>query len=508
MNARRFTLQDKKRAGGVLLHITSLPSKYGIGDFGPQARRFADFLAAAKQSCWQVLPLNALSPVRNTYSPYNGLSAYAGNTLLISPEILYRRGLLTKNDIRDSPAFSESQVQYSRVISYKTKLLNAAYERFRTSKNKQGFERFCAKNRGWLEDFAVFAALRRRLRPALWCDWPAELRDREKNAVESARLCLWDVIEREKFSQYLFFEQWFSLKRYCGQRGISLIGDVPIYVAYDSADVWARPGLFRLTKTKRPYFVAGVPPDLFSRTGQLWGNPVYNWRAMKNAGYRWWLDRMKHNLTLFDAVRIDHFRGFFAYWQVPASHKTAAKGRWVKGPGDDFFDNLFRHFPASSIIAEDLGYITADVKKFIAKSALAGMKVLLFAFGGRTAGNPHCPYNHPVNSVVYTGTHDNNTARGWFEKEAGAEQKKRLFDYLGHKVSADNVSWEMVRLAAGSVAMLAVVPMQDILGLGAEARMNQPATIGGNWRWRLINGQITPKIAAKLAELTQIYGRA
>jgi 4-alpha-glucanotransferase len=551
------------RKSGLLLHITSLASKYGIGDFGPEAYRFADFLGRSKQRCWQVLPVNPPDIRTNppaTYSPYDSLSAFAGNSSLISPELLYQQGLLMKSEIQNHPAFAETRVEYTKVISYKTKLLNAAYERFRNlivsnktrviasgakqsqtletgrllrrpdksgllAMTRDRYERFCFENRSWLEDYATFVALREHFWPKLWCDWPVELRERWEKPIKAVKMKLRDSIERQKFLQYIFFTQWFDLKRYCNRSGIEIIGDIPIYVSYSSADVWSRTEIFKLNRYRDPEFVSGVPPDLFSRTGQLWGNPVYNWLALKKTGYRWWLERIKHNLALFDRVRLDHFRGFFRYWRVPAGDKTAKNGKWMKGAGRDFFNVVFKRFPKSSIIAEDLGHITPDVKSFVKKSGLAGMRVIQFGFGSRHAGtatNPHLPHNHVRNSICYTGTHDNNTAVGWF-KEANAEQKKRLFDYLsslslrgaqrrsnldfGHKPKAKDINWDFIRLAMNSPADLAIIPVQDILGLGSEARMNHPAASKGNWQWRLKPGLLTPQIAKKLATLTETFGR-
>ncbi len=497
----------QKRASGILLHITCLPSKYGIGDFGPQAYSFADFLARARQSYWQLLPLNPISP-RDNYSPYNCMSTFAGNTLLISPQLLYRRGLLNKKHIQDCPVFPKARVNYHLVDSYKTKLLDAAYQQFNRLPTDSKYEQFCSRNESWLEDYAAFAALHRHFRPRPWCNWPAELRDRKKNALKSVETALHDAIEREKFFQYLFFTQWFSLKRYCNKRGIGIIGDIPIYPAYDSADLWSHPHIFRLTGTKKPRFIAGVPPDLFSRTGQLWANPVYNWKALKDTNYSWWFKRISHCLNLFDIVRLDHFRGFVACWQVPAGRRTAVNGRWVKGPGEVFFRRLFRRFPASRFIAEDLGYITDEVRALIDKFALTGMKVLQFAFEGDSIENPHCPRNYPKNFIVYTGTHDNNTIKGWFKKEAKPEQKKNLFDCIGRRVTADKLHWELIRLAEASAADRVIIPAQDILGLGEQARMNCPASGKGNWVWRLQPQQLTPSVGRKLAKLTEIHGRA
>ena len=463
-----------KRASGLLLHITSLPSKYGIGDLGPGACKFAEFLTRAKQRYWQMLPLNPITLRQNPYSPYNCISAFAGNTLLISPDWLYQQGLLLKEELQDCPWFAESRVEYPKVVSYKTKLLNAAYERFKSLKRQSDYEQFCVENVTWLDDFALFVTLRRHFGRILWCDWPAKLRDRKKDAIKTAIDGFAEAIDRGKFLQYLFFKQWFALKQYCRRRRIKLIGDIPIYVAYDSADVWGNPEIFKLTKAKKPRFIAGVPPDMFSKTGQLWGNPVYDWAALKDAKYRWWHERIKHNLNLFDVVRIDHFRGFFAYWQVPAGSKIAANGKWVKCPYEDFFNTLFKRFFPQSIIAEDLGLITSDIKTFMKEHHLTGMRVLQFGFDGNLAKNPHFPANHRKNTITYTGTHDNNTAAGWFAKDANAEQKKILFACLGRKVSTHQINWELIKLAMSSVANLAIIPVQDCLGLGESARMNRP----------------------------------
>jgi 4-alpha-glucanotransferase len=503
----------KKRASGILLHITCLPSKYGVGDLGTEAYKFADFLAKTRQSYWQVLPINPPAPVNKSWSPYNCMSAFAGNTLLISPDLLYQQGLLTREDIGDKPAFPKSYIDYEKVITYKTKLLKKACECFKNKSQKKEYEGFCLENKGWLEDFALFAALRQHFNNRLWCNWPKELRDRNKCDLISIRASLQKSIKQEKFLQYLFFKQWFALKDYCNQKNVKIIGDIPIYVAYDSSDVWANPEIFKLKKSKRPRFIAGVPPDLFSPTGQLWGNPVYNWKALKKTNFSWWVERTKHNLKLFDTFRLDHFRGFFGYWQVPAGSKTAAKGRWVKGPAEDFFNTLFNRLSCLPMIAEDLGYITPRIRAFMEKSNITGTRVLLFGFGRNPSDKVHFPDNYIKNSVVYTGTHDNNTIRGWFEKEADAEQKKRLFDYLGHKVTTNKIHWELINVAEESVANLVIIPMQDILGLGQEARMNRPGKTKGNWLWRLSAagetsaGQITPQISRKLKRLTQINSR-
>lgn len=496
----------KKRASGILLHITSLTSKYGIGDFGPEAFKFADFLRCVKQNYWQILPLN-YTTFRTANSPYSCLSAFAGNPLLISPELLYQRGLLTKSDIKDVPGLPQSSVDYIRVTAYKKRLFKIAFRRFRDSVKPSDFKLFCAKNSFWLDDFALFVVLRQHFGWRLWNEWPTIIRDRNQKALKSIKGQLRDDIDQQLFLQYIFNQQWSNLKCYCNQNGIQIIGDIPIYVTFDSADVWAHPDIFKLSRAKKPRYIAGVPPDYFSRSGQLWGDPVYNWQRLRDDDYCWWMHRIKHNLDLFDMVRIDHFRGFVAYWQIPASHKTARHGKWTKGPNEDFFNTLLRHVTPAHIIAEDLGHITGDVRELISKFDFPCMRVLQFGFDGDANKNPHILHNHIENCIVYTGTHDNNTARGWFCKEATSEQKKRLFEYLGHKVSAKEIHWQMIRLAMSSVARISIIPMQDVLGLGEQARMNLPGTIKGNWRWRMQPGLLTANVARKLKDLTQIYGR-
>jgi len=496
----------KKRAGGVLLHITSLPSRYGIGDLGPQAYHFAELLAKAKQSYWQLLPLCPTAGIHN-YSPYSGLSAFAANTLLISPELLFRDGLLRKKDLKDVPNLPEARVDYQKVSQYKTRLFNAAFERFKSIPQKTDYQNFCSENKGWLEDYAVFAVLHKLFRHRAWCDWPEDLKNRKNKALDSVKEKFHGPIERQKFLQYLFFKQWFSLKNYCNGQGVKIIGDVPIYVAYDSADVWANPEIFKLTAGKKRRFVAGVPPDFFSRTGQLWGHPVYDWQVLKRNGYRWWIQRIRHNLNLFDVIRIDHFRGLVAYWQVRAGAKTAANGKWIRGPAEDFFTQLFRHFQRRRFIVEDLGHITPRVRAYIKKHGLRCTRVLLFGFDGDTAKNPHRVENHIKNCVVYTSTHDSNTIRGWFENEADQRRKKTLFEYLGHKVAADKIHLELIRLAMSSAAETVIIPVQDLLGLGRQARMNLPATSRGNWSWKLRTNQITPTTIKWLRKLTAACGR-
>ncbi|MEW6328294.1 MAG: 4-alpha-glucanotransferase [Thermodesulfobacteriota bacterium] len=498
----------KRRGSGILLHITSLPSLYGVGDFGPSAYRFVDFLSETKQTFWQILPLTPINEAHGN-SPYSSISAFAGNTLLISPELLVEDGFLSSSDIEAPPSFPREKVVYKAVTEYKTGLFRLAYDNFKNRKQKDsGFEKFCKENRYWLDDYVLFVALKKNFKGAIWNDWPVEVKNKKAEMNKEQKAGLRDKIESEKFLQYVSYKQWVALKTYCNDRGIHIIGDMPIYVNYDSADVWSNPEIFKLDENKKPVFVAGVPPDYFSSTGQLWGNPVYNWEALKKTGYAWWMRLIEHNLKLFNIIRLDHFRGLVAYWEVPAGEETAVNGRWVEVPVRDFFDKLLKRFPSLPIIAEDLGIITQDVKEILGLYQLPGMKVLLFAFGDDLATNPYVPHNHVKNCVVYTGTHDNNTAKGWFRKEARPEDKRRLFQYLGREVSEETVHQEFVRMAMMSVADLVIIPMQDILGLGEEARMNIPATADGNWTWRLLPEQLTPSLSASLSELTYIYGRA
>jgi 4-alpha-glucanotransferase len=496
-----------KRASGILLHITSLPSPFGIGDLGPAAYRFADFLADARQTYWQILPLTATSEV-NGHSPYASPSAFAGNPLLVSPESLLADDLIKREDIEEHPPFPNDRVDYKSAVPYKVRLLNKAFERYQArASNDIIFEKFCHDQHDWLDDYSLFAALKSQFENVAWTEWPPPLRDREKSALTQWKKRCREQMKKEQFSQYLFFKQWMALKHYCNKKNIFFIGDMPIYVGRDSVDVWASPQLFKLDKEKHPTAVAGVPPDYFSETGQLWGNPVYRWDILKETRYAWWMKRLRHNLACFDGIRLDHFRGFVQYWEVPAAERTAKKGKWVKAASDEFFASLVLQFPDVPIFAEDLGLITPDVRAVMKRYGFAGMKLLLFGFGADMAQNPYALHNHEKNSLVYTGTHDNNTVKGWFVEEAGAADRERLSRYVGHAVAADQVHWEMTRLALMSVAETAILPMQDLLGLGSEARMNRPATTDGNWAWRVLPEQIDPALGAELAKMTGLYGR-
>ncbi len=495
-----------RRKSGILLHITSLPSPYGIGDIGPSAYRFADFLCEAGQALWQILPLNPIDSA-HANSPYSSISAFANNTLLISPELLARDSFVSKQDIKPLRGFSKERVCYTRVRAHKERLLNLAYENFKTRKPDPEYKEFLSLNSYWLEDLALFKAIRQNFRGLPWSEWPEEIRNREPGAMKHAKTGAREIYNREIFFQYLFLRQWNKFKDYCNKKGIGIIGDTPIYVNFDSADVWKDPAIFKLDREKRPIFVSGVPPDYFSRTGQRWGNPVYDWDALKKTRYVWWTQRIGHVLSLFDMVRIDHFRGFVGYWEIPAGEKTAVNGKWIKAPADDFFSVVLGRFPGLPIIAEDLGVITTDVRKIMRHFGFPGMKVLLFAFGEERSDHPYLPHNYKENCVVYTGTHDNNTISGWFRNEAGYEEKERLFRYLGCNILVDEIHWALIRLAMESPARICIIPMQDVLGLDENARMNKPGTRSGNWEWRLLSEDIAPGITRKLREITESGAR-
>jgi 4-alpha-glucanotransferase len=497
-----------KRASGILLHITSLPSLFGIGDMGPESYRYADFLAEARQSYWQVLPTN---PTDSTFgnSPYSGPSSYAGNPLLISPEMMKDAGYLCAADMNMETTPKPERVDYGLVTRIKNALLYRAFKNAEPHlPGDSGFMEFSGENEHWLEDYALYASVKKILNCSTWRDFPADLRDRNEKSLELWRDKTGSEVLYHKFLQYIFFSQWSSLKKYANGSGVEIIGDMPYYINYDSSEVWAHPELFKLDEDKNPAFVSGVPPDYFSKTGQLWGNPVYDWEALKATGFDWWIKRIGHNLTLFDYLRLDHFRGFVSYWEVKASEKTALKGRWVDLDAVSFFDTSFSRFDKSRFIAEDLGYITPDVNKIIKKYALPGMKILLFAFGDDFPYGSYLPKNFSNNNcVVYTGTHDNNTVLGWWTEDAGKNGKKRFFKYIGGEIESRDLNWEFVKLAMSSVADTAIIPMQDILGLGADAKMNRPSTKSGNWEWRLTSGYYQEDLVAKLREITESNSR-
>jgi len=492
----------KERKSGILLHPTSLPGPGGIGSFGPEARRFVDFLRDAGQSLWQILPLG---PTSYGNSPYMCYSAFAGNPLLIDLERLVAEGDLKRTDLRDDlPA---DRVDYPKVEEYRSGVLCTAAAAFFAggkSARMEEFWHFCDTT-PWLHDFALFMALKSRYRDTAkdWTDWPPELAGRDAVALEEASLELGTAIGEQKYRQWQFFRQWREMRDYANKRGIGVFGDLPIFVAYDSADVWANPHLFHLDEKGRPSVVAGVPPDYFSKNGQLWGNPLYDWEEMAHHGFGWWIERVRASLNLYDLVRIDHFRGFAGYWEVRAGEKTARNGRWMPGPGAPLFEALQAALGGLPLVAEDLGVITPDVEALRDRFAFPGMKILQFAFGS-DPGNPYLPHNHVCNSVVYTGTHDNDTTAGWFSA-LSAREKKTVLRYLAS--TGDDIVWDLNRTVIASVADTAILPLQDILGLPSDSRMNLPGTAGGNWCWRFRAGELTGKLAKKLREMTELYGR-
>jgi 4-alpha-glucanotransferase len=492
-----------KRSSGVLLHPTSLPGPYGIGDLGPAAFAWVDALVRARQSWWQILPLG---PTGYGDSPYQSFSTFAGNPYLVSPDLLVREGLLTTNDLAGI-SFPADRVDFGPVIQFKIRILSKAWDNFQARKLpalKVQFEDFCKVEAKWLDDFALFMALKEAHGGVSWTEWPKELIRREPAALQRARATLAGSIGLQKFRQFLFFRQWRDVKQYANNKGVRLIGDVPIFVSSDSADVWANPELYYLDEHRQPTFVAGVPPDYFSKTGQLWGNPLYDWEAERRAGYSWWIERLRATLAQVDLVRLDHFRGFAAYWEVPVGNPTAEKGRWAPGPGRAVFDVLRSALGGLPLIAEDLGVITEDVEQLRDQLGLPGMRILQFAFGGATE-HRFLPHNYERNTVVYTGTHDNDTTWGWYRSITEAER-----DHLRRYVARDghDIVWDMIRLAWASVATYALAPLQDVLNLGPAARMNLPGTSSGNWTWRFLQEQVTPGVLDRLADQTAMYGRA
>ncbi|HEY9857640.1 MAG TPA: 4-alpha-glucanotransferase [Stenomitos sp.] len=493
-----------KRSSGILLHPTSLPGPFGIGDLGPEAYAFIDRLAAMKQSCWQVLPL---TPTSYGDSPYFSPSAFAGNPLLLSPERLIEEHWITSEDLRALPASDPERIDYAAVAAFKTAMLDRVAERFEErapAERREALAAFTTEHAGWLADYALFMALKDEQGGRPWIEWPSSLTRRAPEALAEARARLSRPIRRHELAQFLFFQQWQALKAHAAHHGIGLIGDAPIFVAHDSADVWAHPELWRLDDTGHPLVVAGVPPDYFSATGQLWGNPLYRWDRMAETGYRWWVDRLRTLLKLVDRVRLDHFRGFAAFWEIPAGEPTAVNGRWVPGPGKPFFAALQEQLGTLPIIAEDLGVITPDVVDLRDTFGLPGMKILQFAFDTSEENN-YFPHLFPHNAVVYTGTHDNDTSMGWYRK-AKESDRALLAEYVG-KTTLEEPNWELVRLGHASVADLAIVPMQDLMGLGSEARMNLPGTLGGNWQWRYRADQLTGAIMRRFGRLTELYDR-
>lgn len=504
----------QSRKSGILLHISSLPSRHGIGDLGTEAYRFVDFLKESGQSWWQMFPIG---PEGFGHSPYQTLSVFAGNSLLIGLDSVAKDGLLSTSEIKKGPR-SSARINYKRAQRFKDRFLEKAFENFVRKQPKNlvhEFNQFLIENDNWLDPYSLYRALRWENKRKPWWNWPGGARSRKPSAIRQAKKRLAHKIQYFQFLQFLFFKQWNELKRYCHKKGVGIIGDAPIFVAEDSADVWWNPELFHLNKNGRPTIVAGVPPDYFSKTGQRWGNPIYKWNVHRKTGYRWWVKRLQMAFELFDAVRLDHFIGFQNYWAIPAKDLTAVGGRWEKGPGADFFKKILKKLGPVQFIAEDLGVVTKAVRDLRDQFHFPGMRVLQFSFGNNAGAKNFSPFNFPRNCVVYTGTHDNDTTVGWF-KDKGfsfgnrgkvAMRKERELALKCLNSNGKQIHWDMIKAALKSQANTVIFPAQDLLGLGSEARMNRPGTSHGNWVWQLKKGQLNRRISKKLYSLTRSYGR-
>ncbi len=493
-----------ERSSGILLHITSLPGKYGIGTMSSEARRFIDFLVASGQKLWQILPLG-----HTGYgdSPYQCFSAFAGNPLIIDLEKLVKQELLTTEELPENESFPEDAVDYGKVFHYKYKLLEKAHGRFTASGDndlKEQYNTFCTSNKWWLDDYAFFMALKIHHGGKAWMEWDKQIKLREPDAIGRYKEHLAENIDFYRFLQFIFYHQWLELKSYANSNNIEIIGDLPLYVALDSTEAWANPEIFDFDETLTPRTVAGVPPDYFSETGQLWGNPIYDWEHLKEQGFKWWIDRIKANFLLYDILRIDHFRGLAAYWSIPYGEKTAIRGQWIEAPGEAMLKAVYDKLGEKSIIAENLGVITPDVEELRETFNMPGMKILQFAFDS-AEDNEFIPHTYDKNSVVYTGTHDNNTTAGWF-KHSPPQDKQNMHDYFC--LDEKDPAWSFIRLAWSTVSNLAIAPMQDVLRLGEEARMNFPGKAPGYWKWRYQRNMLTDNHVKDLRKITEVYGRS
>ncbi|MGI4750417.1 MAG: malto-oligosyltrehalose synthase [Janthinobacterium lividum] len=498
------------RNAGILMHITSLPSAFGIGDLGPEAKKFADFLYKSKQQFWQMLPLNP-TELEQSYSPYSSISSIAGNIMLISPELLQKEDLLEKKELKKLQLLQTEKVNFAEAKQVKDLLFEQAYENFCNSNFddlQHKFTGFVEKQAFWLDDFALYSVLKNHHQHKAWFEWPDQFKKRDAAVLKEFSAANQNLIRKEKWLQFIFFRQWQSLQIYCHKRSIRLLGDLPFYISYDSADVWANSELFSLDKNSNRIGVAGVPPDYFNADGQLWGMPVFRWEVLKQTNYAWWVQRIRKNLELFDVLRLDHFRAFANYWEVPASEKTAINGQWKAGPGSEFFKVLQKEIGNLPFVAEDLGEITPEVYALRDEFELPGMKVLQFAFGDNWAQSIHIPHNYPLNCFAYTGTHDNNTSVGWFGKDADKKSIKQLKLYANTKITAGNVNWELIRLAYASVAKTVIVPMQDVLGEDEKSRMNTPASTDQNWSWRMLPGKADKLLQKKIKKMALLFNRA
>ncbi len=495
-----------ERSAGILLHPTSLPGKFGIGDLGIDAYKFVDFLANSGQTLWQILPLG---PTGYGDSPYQSLSAFAGNPLLISPDKLLKEELLSDEDVIPIPDFDSKKVIFGEVIKYKISILRKAFEHFRLnnlSEMNNSFLQFCENEKHWLDDYALFMSVKNYSDGKLWTKWETDISRKQESVVKLYSEKLKDEIEFQKFVQFIFHNQWFELKKYANSKNIKIIGDLPIFVAFDSADVWANRELFEVDEKGNPLFIAGVPPDYFSATGQRWGNPHYKWEVMEQDDYKWWRERIQSLLKMTDIIRIDHFRGFYNYWKIPGDAPTAEKGKWVLGPGEKFFSTLEKYFAKLPIIAEDLGILVPGVYELRDKFNFPGMKILQFAFGSE-GEKKFLPHRYPKNCVVYTGSHDNDTTLGWWNSihNDGTDTKDFFLKYTGS--NGEDVCWDMIKLAYSSVADIVIIPMQDFLRLDTNSRMNFPGKPNDNWAWRFEWSQVEDELSSKIKELTEIYER-
>jgi 4-alpha-glucanotransferase len=499
----------QNRGAGILLHITSLPSPFGIGDLGEEARAFARFLHQSKQQWWQMLPLNPVL-ISPSPSPYSSTSSMAGNHLLISPELLVREGMLDSATVSSFKLPTKSNMDFVKAAASKEKLLEIAYQNFQLHASpsfRWEFDQFSSQEGPWLDDFALYVALKEFHKGSAWHLWEAPYKLRQTEALKTFSKTNKETMDKTKWLQFIFYRQWRQLKTYCHRLGIQLIGDLPFYVGADSVDVWANPSLFSVDEEGIPTLVAGVPPDYFSEVGQKWGMPVYHWEKNKELKYAWWKQRLRKNVELFDIVRFDHFRAFASYYEIPAGDPNAINGTWKLGPGAPFLEEIRVELEGLPFIAEDLGEPDAEVDKLRDQFGLPGMKILQFAFEKDMADSPHIPHRHSPNFVVYTGTHDNNTTLGWYRKNTSKAIRNRLLNYVGKTISASNVSEELIRMVYGSVGKLAIIPLQDILGLDEKACMNIPGTTSHNWLWRVLPAQLSPAVIKQLKHLTTMYGR-
>ena len=499
--------QETARGAGILLHITSLPSNFGIGDLGPEAKTFVDFLSRCGQRYWQLLPLNPVGAGQN-YSPYSSVSSMAGNPLLISPELLRSDGLLLDSELRSHFVASKHIVDFQQAQDIRRKLLPKAESRFfKKKKSVHAFRRFCQREAYWLDDFAMYQALKHHHENKPWFAWSKDLIERSKDTKSKFYRDSRGIIRYTKWEQFVFFKQWSELKTYANSSGVQLFGDLPFYVSLDSSDVWANRNIFNIDKDGVMIGVAGVPPDYFNSNGQLWGMPTFKWDVLKSTGYQWWFDRLRKNMEMFDLLRLDHFRAFASYWEVSGGETTAIRGTWKQGPGRVFFNKVNAALGDLRFVAEDLGDIDEAVFRLRDEFNFPGMKILQFAFGETMPVSGYIPHNYTSKFIAYTGTHDNNTTVGWFLNDLTSKVRRQITSYIGHPINERNIHIELSRLAYASVAQAAILPLQDVLGLDKNARMNTPASVSGNWQWRFKQGALKKSVERRLQQWVKLYNR-